>query len=84
MAVAAQLSDPMGAELLRVARGAFTSAMAWASIVSGALALTTALAAVLLLRQVGADAGSDRHAQTNDDPGDVHRRCQPIASEPMG
>jgi DHA2 family multidrug resistance protein-like MFS transporter len=51
-AVAAQLSDPLRLEVLRIARDAFTQAFALVSGISTAIALATAIVAAVLLRHV--------------------------------
>jgi DHA2 family multidrug resistance protein-like MFS transporter len=54
-AVAARLPDPLGPELFSAARAAFTQALEWTAIISVAVVLVTALAAVFVLRPTAAE-----------------------------
>ena len=65
-AVAAQLPDPFRLEVLRIARHAFMQAFALVSGISAAIALATAIVALVLLRRVhqsGTDESSSGRSQ---------------------
>ena len=53
VAVASQLPDQVGAELLAAARGAFADALALTAGICAAVTLATAVAAAVLFRRVG-------------------------------
>lgn len=63
-AAAAQLPDQLGARLLETARAAFTHAMQFTVILCAAIAVLTAVAAVLMLRRVRAPAASEPSSDT--------------------
>ncbi len=58
-AAAAQLPDPIGARLLDTARAAFTHSMQFTVLTCAAIAVLTAVAAVLMLRRIRARADSE-------------------------
>lgn len=57
VAVARDLPDPAATVLVQTAQAAFVTGMQWASLVSAALALVTALLTALVLRSVPASGG---------------------------
>jgi DHA2 family multidrug resistance protein-like MFS transporter len=71
VAVASQLPDPLGSELLSVARGAFTQALQWTAGVSAVIALATAIASALLLRHTGVDMKTHRDPDRCNDVVDI-------------
>jgi len=56
LAVAGQLPNQLGADLLGVARGAFAQALELTALISAAVVLATAIMAALLLQRVGTSA----------------------------
>ncbi len=59
LAVADRMPDPLGAELLGTAREAFVHGLQMAAAVSAAVAIATAIVAVVLLRGMPASAGPE-------------------------
>jgi DHA2 family multidrug resistance protein-like MFS transporter len=76
VAVAARLPDSVGGTILGVARDAFVQGMQLAATISGVVALTVAVFAVLVLRNVraGNSPTNDENSKIMDDlPDDVRR-----------
>jgi DHA2 family multidrug resistance protein-like MFS transporter len=63
VAVAARLPDSVGAELLGTARAAFAQSFELAAVICAAVAIATAIVAVIMLRNVPAGAGREGEGQ---------------------
>jgi DHA2 family multidrug resistance protein-like MFS transporter len=63
VAMALQLNDRRGAELLAAARDAFTQSLELTAAICAAITIVAAVIALALLRRVGAHA--ERHANLN-------------------
>ena len=59
VAAAEELPDPLGAELLDVAREAFTQALQLTAITSAAIVVGVAILAAVVLRDVQTDSGPE-------------------------
>jgi DHA2 family multidrug resistance protein-like MFS transporter len=68
VAVAAQLPNPEGIELLQAARVAFAHAFAVTAWISAAIAIATAIATAVLLRHVGAGSAGPLDPEHRLDP----------------
>jgi DHA2 family multidrug resistance protein-like MFS transporter len=65
LAVAGQLPDQLGAELLGIARAGFVQALELTALISAGVLLATAIVVALLLRSVGTAAEPERHTKMN-------------------
>ena len=78
---AGRLPDPVGAELLDVAREAFVQALQVSAVISGAVMLATAIMAATLLRNVRPGAEPDERAEARPDGRPLTTLVQPAIEE---
>ena len=81
VAVAGSLPGPLGASVLEVARAAFVHGMEVAATISAIIAITVAVLAVVLLRDIRGRPGDDTDADLSDNRATSGDLVQP---EPHG
>jgi DHA2 family multidrug resistance protein-like MFS transporter len=80
MAVAQQLPGQLGAAVVDVARDAFVEGMQVAATISSIIALTVAVLAVVLLRNVGAGSDGESGTEPTDDRADERDHGRPVVA----
>ena len=81
VAVAASLPGQLGASVLEAARIAFVHGMQVAATISAIIAMTVAILALVLLREIRGGAGQDTTADLSDNP---ENGGDPLRPEPRG